>query len=122
MKKVFLQLILIFFFSSSLYAEINEYQIDLYFANGMNGEEESKEKKTWDKYVQELKKRNPILKTQYIAVKVAYNAHELWGAGDTIEVIFQKVIGDQISWLKINTAIEEYVILNNLLESYNLLS
>ena len=120
--KRYIQIVLLFsMFSSALFAEIDERQMDLYFANGMFGNDKLKEKEAWDKYVDDLKKHNPNI-NQEVSPQLSFNSHALWGADDVIEVIFQKLVGDTISWAKTQEYLQEYIEDNDMIEAINLLA
>lgn len=121
MRLLFKIFLLLGLFLSSVSANINERQIDLYFANGMFGESEKSEKKIWDKYVDVLKASNPNI-NQAAAPKISYNSHTLSGADGIIEVMFQKLVGDSISWAKTQDYLQEYIVENEILEAANVLS
>jgi len=121
MKLVLKLLLLLGLLVSFVSAEIDERQIDLYFANGMFGDPEEEEKNRWDDYVKVLKKSNPNM-NQAATPKIAYNSHTLWGADDVVEVMFQKLIGDTISWAKTQNYLQAYIIENEIIEAINLLS
>lgn len=137
MKSIIKLVLLLSLVSSSLFAQIiDERQIDLYFANGMFGESQENEKKTWDKYVDDLKKHNPNI-NQRVSPKTAYNSNLLWepsnpillqlskiisGADGVLEVMFQKLAGDTISWGKTQDYLQDYIVDNDILEAVNLLS
>ncbi len=100
MKKIFLILLIPFI----LYAnEINECQIDLYYANGvLMDKEEDKVKKYWRNTVENLKKDYPQLQNHIIVPKIAYNASELAGLGDFLEAFIQYQEEDHsvgLSWM-----------------------
>lgn len=111
---------IILFLTLILYA--SPRYIDFYYANGMMGETKTKEKDTWKEYVKTLQYINPDISSENSTAKVAYNANELWGIGDAIEVVFQKLIGDIISWGKVQRLLREYVMDNDLIEYFNGLS
>ena len=121
MKNIIKFLLLLSIFSSSLFAEIDERQIDLYFANGMFGNDEKTEKEDWQDYVKALKKSNPNM-DQKTTPKIAYNSHTLWGADDIVEVMFQKLVGDTISWAKTQEYLQAYIVENEIIEAVNILS
>ena len=96
--------------------------IDFHFANGMMGESKKGEEKIWEKYVETLQYLNPNISSENSTAKVAFNANELWDIGDAVEVVFQKLIGDIISWGKVQRLLREYVLENDLIEYFNGLS
>ena len=104
-----------------LEASASSNTIDLYFANGMNGESEVDVQKMWLDYVDTLSHSStyPDLYIKPDNAKVAYNASELGGLGDFFEVEMQKVVGDVISWAKAQRLLKEYVLNNTLIEYYN---
>ena len=105
----------------SLQVSLSANAIDLYYANGMFGKDKKEEQKLWSDHVDTLSSSNtyPDLNINPKNAKVAYNASELWGLGDLAEVIPQKVIGDTISWSKVQNWLREYVIENGLIEYFN---
>ncbi len=122
MKKIIVKIFILLLATLPLSSAVNEYTTDLYFANGMFGEDEATEQRIWEIYVENLKSNNSFLNIQTTNVKVAYNASELWGIGDALEVLFQNFIGDTISYVKLHDQFKEYVEENNLIEVLNALS
>ncbi|PHS56803.1 MAG: hypothetical protein COB17_07990 [Sulfurimonas sp.] len=119
--KIFIKLFLFTLLtSSSLSAYLDECQTDLYYANGMFGEAENDEKKDWYIYVKILKKSNSNINS--VTNKISYNSHTLWGVDDVIEVMFQKFIGDIISWSKTQDYLKDYIEENEIINAVNILS
>ena len=88
MKKLIIGLILSVFMSNHVFANIDESQTDLYYANGMLMDlSEPKAEKAWKKRVNDLKQQNPKFKK--INAKIAYNSSALGGADDAFESYLQ---------------------------------
>ncbi|VAW49683.1 hypothetical protein MNBD_GAMMA04-166, partial [hydrothermal vent metagenome] len=83
--------------------EINEYETDLYYANGV-GLELSKLKleRVWDTRVDALKQSNPELKN--VTPKISYNSSTLFGVDDLMEPFVQWTAGQAISTVTWNIA------------------
>ena len=122
MKRLIISVLILFLTTLPLYAAVDEYKIDLYYANGMLGNSLKSEQKAWDVYVETIQSSVPALDIERVNSKIAYNASELWGGGDVIEVLFQRIIGDTVSWLKVQDMFKEYVDENNLIEVLDSLS
>ncbi|SFV56670.1 hypothetical protein MNB_SM-4-75 [hydrothermal vent metagenome] len=119
MKHIIAILLLLSLMVSSVCGATEEREIDLYFANGMFGDSKGEEETAWRRYVKELQKYNPNIKSAI--PKVSYNASNLWGIDDVIEVVFQKLLGDIISWGKVQESLRSYID-NDLIKAVNALS
>ena len=95
--KILLKLIFFFSLITSLYANIDEYKSDVYYANGiMMNDTEAKAEKKWQEYIEKIFKNNPEVTDKIKNVKIAYNKSQ-WFDDDIYEA-FEQVMSNEWGW------------------------